>query len=219
MRHLKLKYFSLLFPLLGVISANAQDWSPLYHADSLQSLHVIMDVAVFEKMGDQSPFFEGMAEVKRTGTLYFSSFSGMEMLMSTEYLILTNLHDRSISVSRRDKQGEQALAKDILSSLDSMLRSMRKPQKMETKDGTIHYQYIPTGGEITVVDIYMSNDRNLQQITYRYRSGQFARTLFKKFDTKAEFGPLEISEVRYFSSLIDTVKLQEPYTRFRVIWN
>ncbi|HRE68580.1 MAG TPA: hypothetical protein PLM56_12950 [Cyclobacteriaceae bacterium] len=214
------KYFFFFLLALFTTKVQAQDWVPLFHPDSLQSVHIVMDVMVYEKATDKSPFFEGVAEVKRTATCYFSSFSGLEMLMSDQYLIMTNLADRSISVSRRDKEGEQAFAKDMMSMLDSMLRTMSHPQKIEETGERVHYQYIPVRGEIKVIDIYLSKaDRKLQQITYRYESGQFARTVFKKFETKAVFETSDISEARYFSSLTDKVTLQERYTRFRVIWN
>lgn len=214
------KCFFFFLLVLSTTKVQGQDWVPLFHPDSLQSIHIVMDVKVYEKATDKAPFFEGVAEVKRTATSYFSSFSGLEMVMSDQYLIMTNLSDRSISVSGRDKEGEQAFAKDMMSMLDSMLRTMSHPQKIEETSERIRYQYIPVRGEIKVIDIYLSKaDRKLQQITYRYQSGQFARILFKKFETKAAFDAKEISEARYFLSLSDEVKLQEPYTRFRVIWN
>jgi len=184
------------------------------------TMHVVMDISVFESEKSSSPFFKEKAEIKKDGKNYYSSFSGIELMLGTNYIVMVNAKERQVVCSSRNTALENDFSRSMLTSMDSLLRTSPTPKSIAVIDSVQQFQVLPEQGEIEQADFYVHQKGNrLVRVEYRYNNGQYALIHFVVFDRGIVFKPFEVSERKYFTEEQGNIKIREPYSRFRFVWN
>lgn len=189
--------------LLTAFSASAQDFRAALanlrqRYENSRQFHVRMDIQAFETETAATAFYRQQAEIFRDGENYLYQLDDQDLLLNEQHLLLVNKATREIVCQPRSQPGERELAASTRLNLDSLLNLSGTPEYLGQKDQVQHYRFREQKGEIDRVDLYFSTtDGMVREITYHYRSGQFARVRFTRFDLEPALGSGTFDEKRY----------------------
>ncbi|HEY0651763.1 MAG TPA: hypothetical protein VGD65_01505 [Chryseosolibacter sp.] len=153
-----------------------------------EKLHIIMEVKVFETIGEKTPAFHEKADIKKQKENYRYTFSSSEMLLNEKYQIVVDKDSRDIIINKRDQKIESQVKDVFKANLDSILAHYNTPEVLGDSAGATHYRVFQKHGVVDQIDLYVDNQRSIvKKMEYRYRDGQFVSVVFEMFDTTPSF--------------------------------
>lgn len=163
-----------------------------------RQFHIRMDIQAYETATAASSFYKQQVEIFRDGENYLYQMTDQDMLMNEEHLLMVNKATREIVCRPRSKNDERALGASTHVNLDSLLNLSGTPEYLGEQNQLQHYRFHEKKGDIDRVDLYFSKaDGMIREITYHYRSEQFARVRFTQFDLQPTLGSGIFDEKRY----------------------
>jgi outer membrane lipoprotein-sorting protein len=153
-----------------------------------EKLHIVMEVKVFETIGEATPAFHEKADIKKENENYRYTFSSTEMLLNEKYQIVVDKESRDIIINKRDQKIESQVKDVFKANLDSILAHYNAPEVLGDSAGATHYRVFQKHGVVDQIDLYVDNQKSiLLKMEYRYRDGQFVSVVFEMFDTTPSF--------------------------------
>ena len=154
------------------------------------SLHVVMQVAVYDDTLSTQPYFSARGEVKKERDNYRYAFGGMEMLMNQDYLLLVDQESQTIVCNYRDLQAEATFNQAMPFSVDSILSFYEDPIYLGRKGENDHYSIVQKSGPVEKILLLMhAESYQLKSMAYYYREGQYVEIEFQVFDKAPAFRP------------------------------
>ena len=215
--------FSLLLVLSCAASSYAQDFRQLlkdmrerYHGAT--SLHITMDIRVFENSISSKPFYEDRAEIMKSDENYSYHLRNTELLMNSRYLIVVSKEEKQVICIRSDSKDRSAYQKKFNINIDSMLNLFVSPVFLGNEKGVDHYQILQQDNEVRQIDFYINSEKKFfQRLEYRYVRGQMALINFEKFETEIQFPGDTFDEGRYLVVVDGKQRLTKAFSGYELI--
>jgi outer membrane lipoprotein-sorting protein len=200
--HIKNSLFFYLL-LLSAVSSYSQDFR--LAADearkaygTLDRLHVIMKINVYDSKGAGKPSISQTADIKKDGYNYRYHVGSNDMLMNEKYLVLVNGDVKDISVSKRNLKAEKEFDDPVKMNFDSLVKHYDKVNYLGRKNDVDQYELIRTKGDLVSTGFFFDiKTKLLRKIEYHYKEGQLVVIEFRVFDQQPVFTKDTFSETDY----------------------
>ena len=166
---------------------------------TLDKLHLIMSVQVFESDSASKPYFSEIAIIRRDKNNYLYRFGTQEMLMNEKYLLMIDRSSKEIFCNTRSLKSEVNTFKDAFQmNIDSLLQFYGKTIFMGEEDRIEHFRLFQDKGDVSQVDLFIDTSSGLiKRFDYSYRDKQYVKIDFRVFDRAPIFEKNIFSETNY----------------------
>lgn len=215
----------LLMLVMGMQAAYAQqDFAQVLlgmkeRYQQMESVHIVMQVQVFEDAGASVPFYNEKVEIRKDAQRYRYRYADQDMLMNERYLIMVDRTAREIMCSKRNPKAENLDNFEPPGfNMDSLFSFYGKPRYMGKKDQAHHYQVALKDAIVNEVNLFIDAEANVfRKIDYKYRDGQHAVIAFQVFDVHPQFEPGTFDEQLYVTVSKTDIKPSKNFLNYQVV--
>jgi len=168
--------------------------------ENVTTLHMVIDMKVFEDSASSMPFYSDKIELRRDGDNFRSMMGSQELLLNSRYMVIVNKASREITYTARDIKSESKVRGQLPISLDSLFSVLGEPEFKGKDRDVSHYTLRNKAGEISMVDFYIDENKgHMKKMVYRYAAGHIVTISFDVFDLQPKFDEQTFSEGRYLT--------------------
>lgn len=185
---------------------------------TMDKLHLIMSIQVFESESASKPYYSEIANIKRDKNNYLYQFGSQEMLMNEKYLLMIDRSSKEIFCNKRNLKSELNTFKDAFQmNIDSLLKFYGKTILVGKEDQIEQYRLFQDKGPVNQVDLFIDASSGLlKRIDYAYKDKQYVKIDFKMFDRTPVFNPGIFNENNYITVQKEKLVASERFKGYNV---